>query len=914
MLPICLDEIDECRPFFMAILGHRYGWIPESIDDDLIERHPWLAAQSGRSVTELEIQYGALRNRSARALFYLRDAAWLDRLSPGVERTKFESTDPEARRRLAELKEVVCRSGYLVRNFSDADELGDLVRSDLSAVIEEAIPPLPITAADRHEAAQRVMLDRFARAHVRRDAELARLRAHASSTRGPSALIVTGEPGAGKSSLLAAWIAAEDCGASLESRHRGWAPPFLRRWLRPGHTRGTARPFTLAHFVLASVEAMDVAGVLRRLIEALGTRFGFRTQVPDDPIGLASAFASALHRAAANAPVVLVLDGLDHLDRRGQGLGLAWLPEQLPRGIRLVVSTAEGPVLDELSGRGWPILRLTPLDRTARREFAVAYLWQNHRKKLDAAELDVIASGERGRNAQFLQTLLEEVRATVRGIKDLAALVEDLSASDSLTTLFVKVLGRLEREYDTTTPDLVKSVITLLATARHGLSDSELLDLLRADGERLPPVESGAVASGAPSLRGVALGTARAAPPALQAAIERCYLPAGDDRASAHRRLADYFAARPVSPRVVEEWPWHLAALGEWRALSRVLAQPEFLNAAWPTHRFEVRSYWAMVESEAGIPMPEALAGLIDDRDRHPEAAWVAAQLLAESGYRIEAFRLAAWQVRRGGTTGRIEALDLAASLALEVGDLETALDFSERQAQAAAGSGDVDARVAALARQAAVHRRLGDLNRAEACLVEAETIAAQPEPARDRLADLLGQRARLLEERGDPVGALRLTERRAVIYRQIGDLAGLSNCLGHQGRLLARLRRSARALRALAAQEAAARRLHDQATIQGCLGDQAEVLMARRRLDDALARINTRESVCLDPFDPSGLALTLLQKATLFGSLLKQTRLGLDFVEKADRLASEHGLDDIKARAEAVRGSILATALRDPR
>jgi hypothetical protein len=134
---------------------------------------------------------------------------------------------------------------------------------------------------------------------------------------------------------------------------------------------------------------------------------------------------------------------------------------------------------------------------------------------------------------------------------------------------------------------------------------------------------------------------------------------------------------------------------------------------------------------------------------------------------------------------------------------------------------------------------------------------------------------------------------------------------LGHQGRLLTRLRRSARALAAFAAQEAAARRLHDRAMLLGCLGDQAEILMARRRLDDALARIEARESLCLDPFDPMGLASSYLQKAVLFGSMMKQTRLGLDFVERAVLLASTHALDDVKAQAERVRESILAAALR---
>ena len=27
-LDICLNEIDTCRPYFLGLFGHRYGWIP----------------------------------------------------------------------------------------------------------------------------------------------------------------------------------------------------------------------------------------------------------------------------------------------------------------------------------------------------------------------------------------------------------------------------------------------------------------------------------------------------------------------------------------------------------------------------------------------------------------------------------------------------------------------------------------------------------------------------------------------------------------------------------------------------------------------------------------------------------------------------------------------------------------------
>ena len=31
VLPICLAEIDRARPFFMGLLGERYGWVPAAV-------------------------------------------------------------------------------------------------------------------------------------------------------------------------------------------------------------------------------------------------------------------------------------------------------------------------------------------------------------------------------------------------------------------------------------------------------------------------------------------------------------------------------------------------------------------------------------------------------------------------------------------------------------------------------------------------------------------------------------------------------------------------------------------------------------------------------------------------------------------------------------------------------------------
>ena len=77
VLPICLEEIKRCRPYFIGLLGERYGWIPDVIPQELIDRMPWLREQAHarKSVTELEIIHGVLRDgvMHGRAYFYLRD-------------------------------------------------------------------------------------------------------------------------------------------------------------------------------------------------------------------------------------------------------------------------------------------------------------------------------------------------------------------------------------------------------------------------------------------------------------------------------------------------------------------------------------------------------------------------------------------------------------------------------------------------------------------------------------------------------------------------------------------------------------------------------------------------------------------------------------------------------------------------
>lgn len=172
VLPICLEEIRRCRPYFIGLLGERYGWIPEAIPPDVVEREPWLRehVQDRRSVTELEILHGVLRNpeMADHAFFYFRDPAFVESV-PEDRRQDFTTEDPDSAEELRRLKHDIRqthragRLAYLPReNFRDARTLGQWVLADFTALIESLYP-----TADQPSPLERERMDHEAFARSR---------------------------------------------------------------------------------------------------------------------------------------------------------------------------------------------------------------------------------------------------------------------------------------------------------------------------------------------------------------------------------------------------------------------------------------------------------------------------------------------------------------------------------------------------------------------------------------------------------------------------------------------------------------------------------------------------------------------------------------------------------------------------
>jgi tetratricopeptide (TPR) repeat protein len=849
VLPICLAEIARCRPYFIGILGERYGWVPDVLEPALVEQEPWLAGRVGRSVTELEILHGALNNPVAAkgAFFYLRDPGYVSgnaadqfREIPTTEEIarlgpqEAERQAAERRAKLADLKARIRASGLPVHeDYPDPRVLGEAVLADLAAVIDHLYPdgstPDPL---DREAAEQEAFARSRAGVYIGRPEYVERLDAHAAGDGPP--LVILGESGSGKSALLANWA-------------------FSYRAAHPDDQ-------VVLHFVGASPASTDWRAMIRRIIGELSRRFGLATEIPDEPDALRLSFANALHMAAAKGRLVLILDALDQLEDREGALDLAWLPPAIPPNVRLVLSTLPGRSLTDLLKRAYPTLAVQSLEPAERERLIVDYL-ASYAKVLSPAMREHIAASPRCANPLYLRAVLDELRMWGEH-ETLSPRIDHYLAAQSVESLYELILERYEADYDRDRPGLVGDAFSLMWAARRGLSESELLDLLGADGQPLPRAYWSPLFVAAESSLASRSGLVGFFHEYLRQAVEHRYLPDEHAQQTFHLRLADYFASREIGPRKIDELPWQLARAQAWQRLYDLLADLTFLEAASDADHFEVRASWAKVEASSPLRMVDAYRSLLDAPVEHATSqVFMTANLLREIGHPEQALPLQEHLVRRYRQTG--DRVNLAASLGNQAvilkarGDLDEALDLLREAEEICRELGNRGDLQASLGNQALILRARGDLSGAMAMHKEEERICRELGD-RGGLSGSLGNQAIILRANGDLDGALALEKEQERICRELGDPAGLQVSLGNQANILFARGEFEKALDLHKEEERICRELGDPASLQASLGNQALILKARGDLDGALDLHKEEERICRELGDPASLQASL--------------------------------------------------------
>lgn len=350
----------------------------------------------------------------------------------------------------------------------------------------------------------------------------------ASDTRRP--LLVIGEPGIGKTALLAEV-------ANRLTQRKG-----------TGHI--------IVRFIGATPRSADTRTLLGDLRRAMPGDNGGEAGAPGGLADTAEAFQEALAAVPAEPGVILVLDALDQLAGPPD---LSWLPGELPPGVRVLLSAQDGSdMAATAAGLAAVTLRLSALTPGTGDELLRRWLGESRRTLTENQRTEVLRSFAVHGNPLHLRLAFGEARrwASYTPVPP-GALATDVGG------ILRQLLERLEGDHGAL---LARGALGLLAVSRHGLSEREMLELLSGDAAVLGEVKDRMPRS--PPTKGQL-------PPVLWAllnadleqylnerrsegrmllgfyhrqlteAVAARYL-AGTDAVAAHRRLAGYFGVQPL--------------------------------------------------------------------------------------------------------------------------------------------------------------------------------------------------------------------------------------------------------------------------------------------------------------------------------------------------------------------------------
>lgn len=500
ILKVCLDEIDRCRPFILVFLGNRYGSVPPEVYLRSAATEKGVVLDNyTQSVTSLEIEYGAFQvpTEELSCFFYFREIPDLAELPP-EQRSRFDDrhhAEHQARfHDLEALKSRIknrfperCRTYTLHVNDhaaqrQDLQDLQTTILTDLSLEfaafaksknLAQAVDERPESQAFEHFVQQKT------RDFVERDELLDKLKNWALSDgeKDPRIIALTGEPGSGKSAvmaMLAKNLQAEDClllpfAAGVDASSKS-LNTLIEYWI---------------HLLRSELNIENLT--LEKPEESIHEKLKVWEQLLD--------------RAAEKQRIVLLIDALNEFERLAINQQMSWLPKAWNKNVVLIGSTVPGSESQAIGSlAGASVLAIPPLQSKEAASILLNHCRRYHKSlspKVSRAILEKTLPDGRPayQNPLWLSIVIEQL--ILLDIDDFAEaahlegdgagqlvqlMLERIQAfSPNVAELYQQVFSNADRDLKFRYGiDWVFPMLEYLALSRGGLREADLLAILKA--------------------------------------------------------------------------------------------------------------------------------------------------------------------------------------------------------------------------------------------------------------------------------------------------------------------------------------------------------------------------------------------------------------------------------------------------
>ena len=441
VVEICLREVENSVPFFIGIIGNRYGWIPSAgdIGKSLKERFRQVERYVERqlSVTEMEMQFGVLeRPEDMHAYFFIKDQ---------------EADEVDEPEKLSALKAAVRSNGrYPVSSYSSPEDLALQVEEAFTKLMDDLFPEGALSELEKERIGQLAYLNSLSLNYIRTNANFAVIDEWMSDW-DKHQLVITGASGLGKSALVANWVKEK-----LAS--------------------GDGLPYRIVYHFVGNGGSLGSHGhVIKALCNEIRNCYGFdideiNTQADEKVL------EELFYKVAApgNKPLLIVLDAINQIIDTDNSKQLNWLPIP-PKNVKILFTTLEDDqTMAVFKNRNYPIFSLKPLTKTQRGKMVRQYLGK-FAKKLQPHQVERIISDKQCKNTLVLKALLDEL-VNFGNYEKLDEKIDTYLGASSVEDFYDILLNCYEADFG---DYLVRHILSLIAVSRNGLSEEDVLSITK---------------------------------------------------------------------------------------------------------------------------------------------------------------------------------------------------------------------------------------------------------------------------------------------------------------------------------------------------------------------------------------------------------------------------------------------------
>lgn len=467
VLPICLSEIDKCRPYFIGIIGNRYGSVLETVPEKISQSIPWLSGKEGHSITELEMLYAVLdhdRESSANnCAFYFRS----DRLSQELY-SNLTPENADAAAKLNQLKDRIAgdinvpSSGY-----DTVEEFGDMVMRDLLNWLDINFPE----SEDISNIRKNWYNSEILRNYVDDAKTTDFINSYLSESNKP--LLIYGDGARGKTTHLTAWQPLNgqkilvNCGADDSLSY--W-PSIARQIINELNEADESYGYpelsmdASAMFQLMSSFHKNDSSDKRRL----NSDFYFVTD--SDRENFRRSFIKWLEGLELKNKVTVVINDLNLLeDERSKFL--SWLPSSMPKNLNFICTTNDDNMVQTVEILGWNVKEMPVFENDGVERLINEHL-HTYGKNLSENQFNKLMSSVVIKYPGQLRFIISFLMNYGR-FDNLDTLITDVSDITDICDIYRYVYDYLIKDYSSQEITTIRAVLGLVRCSNLSLAEGE---------------------------------------------------------------------------------------------------------------------------------------------------------------------------------------------------------------------------------------------------------------------------------------------------------------------------------------------------------------------------------------------------------------------------------------------------------